>query len=148
MSASDNIHRMQMKLFVNPEEHIDSLVGSVDLPWHGGGEESWNRLWGQKTREAALPTSSGEHGSGVKASIAERGFQHSGAPTLYAADDFSGFVQEEGHHRIAASAALQRETGKAHWVPVRYSSLTFTPNRGGIKPAPHVWETDSSSGVG
>jgi hypothetical protein len=125
MAASSNIHRMQMKLFVDPEEHINKLRGSVDL----FPDESWTDLWDNKAQEAAQPLRMGNHGAGVKQSIAEEGFRPHGAPTLYAADDLSGFVQGEGHHRMAASRELQRESGQQRWVPVNYSSSYMSANR-------------------
>jgi len=137
MAASDHLHPQQMQLFVDPVEHIASVRGAVDMAGH---TESWDDMWGRKESEARN-TGHG-HGAGLYDSVKDKGIRamwsvHApgdnnprelmGAPKLYPANDGNGFIQGDGHHRMAAAAAVQRDTGKAQYVPVEYKSSSLDP---------------------
>jgi hypothetical protein len=117
------LNPMQMQLFVDPEEHIESLRGSIDLNEGYTADE----LWKGKEEEARSPEGSGRHGAGLYDSVKKYGLvtgrdnPFSGPPIeLHPASDESGWVQGEGHHRVAAAAAVQRDTGKKQWFTPTY----------------------------
>ena len=139
MSASEHLHPQQMQLFVDPVEHIESsLRGSTD---HYPQQRSWDAMWDRKLTNSKLPKGAMTGGAGVHNSVRKKGVvqnwdvdrygetQQTGAPVLLPSEDGVGFVQHEGHHRMAAAADIQRTTGRAQFVPVTYSRSTYKPNR-------------------
>lgn len=103
------------------QEWKDSVTHSTDGPI--------STLWGEKEARAATPND-GSHGSGVRSSIERYGYQHDREvpPTIILEDSPNGKtvrkVQSEGHHRIAAAAAIERDTGHPVWIPTNYVDNT------------------------
>jgi len=134
MAAVDHIHPQQMQLFVDPVEHIRKLRGSVDLDFSSSG---WHGMWKDKEQEARAAPGSSVHGAGIYESVKKYGIiprslhpdPTGGEPEVHPAHDNSGWVQGEGHHRIAAAAAVQRDTGRQQWVPLRYTNRLSRANR-------------------
>ena len=63
----------------------------------------------------------------VHTSLSEDGYDHDTAdpPTIYHGQlygqmDKPGFIQGEGHHRVAAAADIERNTGKNVWMKTTY----------------------------
>jgi len=118
----------QFKLFMTGTEWQAHVTHSTDGPVP--------ELWDQKEAASRLPYSSGEHGSGTYDSIKEHGWQNrtnynEKHPTIILEDSSSGVrkVQSEGHHRVAAAAAVERETGRAEFIPTRYVDNTAAGKR-------------------
>lgn len=99
----------QFKLFMTGQEWQASVTHSTDGPI--------STLWGEKEERAASPlTEAGAHGTGVRDSLMAHGYQQDreSPPTIILEDAPNGktvrSVQSEGHHRIAAAAAIERDT--------------------------------------
>jgi hypothetical protein len=88
-------------------------------------------MWEHKEAQAAAPSSeAGTHGSGVRDSIERYGYQHESdnPPTIILETSPSGkatrMVQSEGHHRVAAAAAIERDGGDPVFIPTNYVDNT------------------------
>lgn len=107
----------QFKLFMTGTEWQDQVTHSTDGPMPA--------LWKEKEARASVPNDGG-HGTGVRSSMERYGYQHDAEspPTIVIEDSFSGkntrMVQSEGHHRVAAAAAIERDTGKPVFIPTNY----------------------------
>ena len=118
MPAHESIHPKQFKLFMSGKEWQDSMSDSVDR----NKGQTMADVWSYKTKEATAPAVVGTHGAGVYDSLEENGFQrqeYGGNPTIIVNDE-NRLVQEEGHHRIAAAAEIERRTGQPMWIPTEY----------------------------
>lgn len=119
----------QFKLFMTGPEWQGTVNHSFDRHTTDGSDERepMNKLWARKETEARQPHDEWEHGSGVYDSMKRKGYRHHLAdgpgdiPTIYA--EGGRLTQGEGHHRIAAAAALERETGKPTYIPTNYERL-------------------------
>lgn len=118
---------VQFKLFMTGTEWQAAITHSSDGPIE--------HVWQQKENESKAPASAGTHGAGVYDSIKEHGFDLSrgAAPNFILDETPNGkdlkFVQGEGHHRVAAAAAIERETGKPVYLPVNYIDNTSAGRR-------------------
>lgn len=122
-----NLDPNQFKLFMTGTEWQAHVTHSTDGPVPD--------IWEQKEAQARVPFG-GDHGSGVYDSIKEHGWQNRTNynqyhPTIILEDSSRGVrrVQSEGHHRIAAAAAVERETGKPEFIPTRYVDNTAAGRR-------------------
>jgi hypothetical protein len=114
----------QLKLFMTGTEWKNSITHSTDGPLE--------HIWPQKEQEARSPESSGRHGAGVYDSLKENGFNHyknvNSPATIIFEESPDGksvrTVQSEGHHRVAAAAALEKDTGKQVFIPTNYVDNT------------------------
>lgn len=99
------------------------------------GKESMDEMWARKERESRQPRASEDedwsraptritdHGAGVYDSIKEKGFDFSHPVDVDHFDSpehWNSKVVGDGHHRIAAAAALEEETGKDVYVPIEH----------------------------
>lgn len=111
------LNPMQMRLFLDPQEHINTIVGSTDVPGHRN--KSWetgrDRVFARKEASSRTPLVKGKkrRGAGVYDSVEAEGVRE--PVEVLPAEDSSGWVQAEGHHRLAAARAAGRR-----FVPVRY----------------------------
>jgi hypothetical protein len=121
MSARHVLNPMQMQLFVDPEEHVQRIVGATDQR-HDETREGLFHRKEMETRDPDPPYP-GSHGAGLYKSVKESGVLH--PIQLLPAMDKSGWIQFEGHHRIAAARAVQRDTGRQQWVPVHYNQTAY-----------------------
>lgn len=112
MSASKHINPNQLKLFMTPQEIMDTISGSVDL-----GDDSMEELWAEKLAESKGRTY-GQPKS-LYNSIKEHGVQRH--VTLTEERDGS-LVMGQGHHRVAAAADIAKKTGREMFIPVIYDS--------------------------
>lgn len=138
----------QLRLFVDPVEHQATIKDSTDVysvdewdtPHHSyserktstGPSPAMGALWAQKEWEARQPAESYEHGSGLYDRI------HSGEQVhtpieVHLGESAAQDKQYEGHHRIAASAAVQRDTGRQQFVPVKYNTYGYSGIRLGTQ---------------
>ena len=130
MVAQHVVNPDQLQLFVDPEEHMERIKGSTDQEGR-----TVEHVWEQKEREARLPRgtpspwdpSEPQHGAGlVDALRSGEGVRKPVHVVLEGYQDKPGPVQWEGHHRIAAAAAVQRENKAAGvtnphvYVPVEH----------------------------
>ena len=110
----------QLQLFVDPEQHINEVES-----WDRHGSETKEGFWDRKEYESR--GGSGSRSEGVYESVKEHGIvnaPHKGLSVpevLFTGDQM---VQQEGHHRIAAARAIQRETGKPQFVPLNYYDMS------------------------
>ncbi len=120
----------QLRLFMDPEEHIASIQGSSDaFPEH------MDAMWSSKEWQARQPADSGVHGAGLYDSIKEKGV----TSHVHVFEDHRGKLnQGEGHHRAAAARAVQRDTGNPQFLPVNYipQDVRKYPGSQGFKPGP------------
>jgi hypothetical protein len=116
---------IQLKLFMTGKEWKDTITHSSDGPLE--------HIWPQKTEESKLPYHSAHHGSGLYDSMIQHGFQMKPGedpPTIVLKGPDSGkgddlhFMQSEGHHRVAAAAAVEEATGKPVYIPTNYKDTT------------------------
>ena len=121
----DNLHPEQMRLFMRPSEIMSSVTGSEDAYEAG---ESLERTWDRKEWETKQPK--GKHRSGGLYKTLKKE-QVRNPVELYVRqgtklnpwEPMSEHLEMgEGHHRVAAAAAVERATrGRVtHWVPVEY----------------------------
>lgn len=121
MAAHQHLNPDQLRLFVDPEEHIASMTRSTDvaLPQYRG---SMSRMWEHKELESRGKPYQNRadwmqpHGAGLYESVKTEGVREPISVLLGP----KGPIQHQGHHRIAAAAAVQRETGRKQHVPVEY----------------------------
>lgn len=95
-----------------------------DVQWRGGR--------GERVQIGSVPNNT--HGAGIYDSIKEKGLQqgpNQRTPIVTHVDKKTGEKRQgEGHHRIAAAAALERETGKPVWIAPTYNPTTLPPMNG------------------
>lgn len=112
-------HGEQLKLFMTGQEWKGYVTHSTDGPI--------SSLWEEK--EARSKGKSG-HGANVYESMRAHGYRQDDAPrpTVVFEKSPSGkktrIVQSEGHHRVAAAAALERDEGKTVYIPTNYVDNT------------------------
>jgi hypothetical protein len=125
MSASKHLNPKQLKLFMTPDEIMESVSDSVDragsytdVDYETGEqitvpEETMEDLWKTKLAESKgrrQPTS-------LYNSIKEHGVQRH--VTLQMEHDGS-LTMGQGHHRVAAAADIAKKTGRQIYIPVIY----------------------------
>ena len=112
--AQHVVNTEQLSLFIDPVEHIANMRRSSDVRT----DESMPGMWRRKESEAREPEFSG-HGSGVY-NWMKAGEQVRNPVQVMMGQSSRDDSQSEGHHRIAAAAAVQRESGQPYHVPVEY----------------------------
>jgi hypothetical protein len=113
---------VQLKLFMGAQEWQGSVTDSFDRWTHK--DETMDELWRSKLHEAKQK--SGVHGAGVYDSIKAVGYYHEHPdvmePPTIQITSRGTLTQGEGHHRIAAAAEIEKETGKPIWIPTNYTA--------------------------
>lgn len=109
------VNGQQMRTLIDPVEHQERVTHSVDVSGYG----SMDRMWSEKEEEARSDPSYGAHGAGIYDWMA-RGDRQRTPITLRVNPGGEGYGQGEGHHRVAAAAALQRELGEPR--PVKFDA--------------------------
>ena len=125
ISKDPGLNPDQLKMLMTGKELQRSITHSWDAPLDmtPGDPTELNALWEKKTFEAKQPR--GVHGAGIYSSLKSRGYE--GAPLrLHDYNVFTNAGYEvpargvmDGHHRIAAAAALEDE-GKQVYIPVTH----------------------------
>jgi hypothetical protein len=138
----------QLKLFMPASEYLNHIDSSSDranvtrgyteispnVRMPHPGRETMDEMWARKEAEAREPKNlklkaggtfpNSTHGAGVYDSIKERGLQqgHPYSDITVHVDKATGEKRQgEGHHRVVAAAALEKETGKTVWVSPTYN---------------------------
>lgn len=119
----------QFKLFYSADELQRSLTDSGDRnrPTNPNGvgftgqKESMQDMWSRKLAQSQASPATGEHGSGVYNSIAGEGFRPH-AKLLVNHDNRGGASLNDGHHRLAAAADIERTTGKPQWINAEHTA--------------------------
>lgn len=116
----------QLKLFMSGTEWQDDVTHSTDGPI--------DTVWKEKEAQSRAPGDqrNAPHGAGLYDSMKEEGFNRSkslnSTPTIVIEQSPSGKqyrrVQSEGHHRVAAAAAIEKDTGKPVYLPTNYVDIT------------------------
>lgn len=142
MAAHEHLSPEQLRLFatgtevkamVNYSFDADPGQGSYDQVHQQPGErprivhvpstprESLDQTWQRKLTEAKS-TSGAVHGAGVYDSIAREGYRPHTSPITLVTNSTNGkrFLAD-GHHRVAAAAAVEGEGRGPVWVPLRYA---------------------------
>jgi hypothetical protein len=109
------INGQQMRTLIDPVEHQEHVTHSVDVQGYG----SMDRMWSEKEEEAREHQTTGVHGAGIYDWM-ERGDRQRSPITLRVDPGQEGYGQGEGHHRVAAAAALQRESGEVR--PLKFKA--------------------------
>lgn len=118
------INPHQLQLFMGGQEWQSKVDDSVDRGMH----ETMSDVWARKTAESK--SEPGElMDEPVHASLSREGYDHDpyDPPRLYHGQlygqmDKPGFIQGEGHHRVAAAADIERTTGRNVWIPTTYEA--------------------------
>lgn len=124
----------QLSLFMSGEEWKASVTNSVDRHFKSGGRyqpkgsamETMDDVWERKENEARQSKHTMGHGAGLYDAMSKGGYDHDASPDYDKPTIWTGFgpnaemTQGEGHHRVAAAAAVERDTGKKTWIPTSY----------------------------
>lgn len=116
----------QLKLFMTGTEWQNDVTHSTDGPT--------DVVWKEKEQQsrASANQRNAPHGAGLYDSMKAEGFNRSkslnSTPTIVIETNPSGKeyrrTQSEGHHRVAAAAAIERDTGKPVYLPTNYVDIT------------------------
>lgn len=107
----------QMRLFVDPEEHMKELAGAGDLVVYPSAE----RMWDTKVEESKHTW----EGPSLYDKIEKSGVH---TPITTVLNTKNELIQWDGHHRLAAAAHIQRTKGKAQHVPIEYLPYDYNPS--------------------
>jgi hypothetical protein len=126
MFNSDNFSE-QLRLFMPASELKDDLTTSFDLETvlDNSGEryETMDEMWDRKLDESRMNPKLGTRASGLYEGIKSAGYdwdeQNKNKITIMLGSDSKRL--EDGHHRVAAASALEKETGKDIFIPIDYS---------------------------
>ena len=129
--ANEKVHPIQFKLFMSAGEWQETMERSVDQKqgWNAEADEPLGDVWKRKLTEAKATKNRGEaHGAGTYESLKEHGFKPEMGNGPYDQPSIlinrrNEQIQGEGHHRIAAAAELERETGENIWIPTNYIDI-------------------------
>lgn len=114
-----SVNPNQFKLFMTGTEWKAHVTHSTDGPL--------DVLWPEKSAQAK---GTNGHGAGVYQSMLTHGYVHDpkDPPTIVLEESPSGKevrrVQSEGHHRVAAAADIETDTGKPVYIPTNYVDNT------------------------
>jgi len=115
MAASDHLHPVQLAMFGLGSDVKNMVAGSNDRDYG----ESMDQMWSRKEAESREPAGSG-HGAGVYDSLKKHGWKgQNNGDAAWVSHGVAGTNMREGHHRVAAAAALESE-GKDVWVTLRH----------------------------
>ena len=103
----------QLKMFMTPDE-----LKSYAEPMDRADIETAEGMWKRKERESKAPEHWGYHGGGVYDSIAKEGV----TSHVEVWHDRQGPALSDGHHRVAAAAAVQRDTGRQQFIPIEHEA--------------------------
>lgn len=121
--GGDNNSPQQFKLFMTGTEWLGQITHSTDGPL--------DLIMPQKEAEARVPLTRNHrdpHGAGTMDSLKSHGYDQSRAvnspASIVIQDSPNGkyirMVQSEGHHRVAAAAAIEKEGGGPIFIPTNY----------------------------
>jgi hypothetical protein len=124
MAASDNLQPKQLQMFMRPHElKTEMWPGDYEPAFDGPGEEGHRNLWSIKERENWINDMDLRvEISGVLSpvDVVHGEMRHDQAGDLAGARKSGKPVLSNGHHRVQAAAAAERNTGKQYWVPVTH----------------------------
>lgn len=127
MAAKNHLNPKQLKLFMTPQEVMDSVSDSVDRSWEYTDvdpetgekvtipEQTMDELWEDKLFESTGKRPVDE--KSLYDSIKDKGVQRH--VTLQLNRDGS-LSMGQGHHRVAAAADIAKKTGRQMYIPVLY----------------------------
>jgi hypothetical protein len=128
----------QLKMFMTGKELRNYVTQSWDryTKKDDGVEETMDDMWNRKIMESEVPYTQYRHGSGLRDSLSKRGYihdPHNAIKVMHVDPDPSGrgtitpgrYVTE-GHHRIAALADIEEESGKETFVPISHKTVPKT----------------------
>ena len=115
----------QLQMFASGEDLKATLTDSLDRVGMGESRESMGEMWNRKEAQSREPAPGGNPqgpGQGVYDSLKEEGWNPPAwSPhqkmNVYHYDDAT--MIGNGHHRVAAAAALERE-GSPVWIPLNH----------------------------
>ena len=106
--------------------HYGLSSGDLESGEFEGEHEELHEMWGRKLAESKMGPETGVHGSGVHQSISEEGWRPHAAVTLHRGRDEEGWSEDvlvrDAHHRIAAAADIEEQTGKNIWIQTHHQS--------------------------
>jgi hypothetical protein len=149
ISKDPGLNPDQLKLLMTGSELQRSITHSWDGPLDmaPGDTKELNKLWERKEYEAKRSDYSDEHGAGLYDSLKSRGYE--GKPLLL--NDYDVFTDAgvhvpargimDGHHRIAAAAALERE-GKQVYIPIVHQDLRVGDDDWDLPITPSMLESE------
>lgn len=111
-----------LPMFLSGVELKNYVTNSVDndrYPIKPDTKRAMDRLWEEKEEESTLDPSEGFDGGGVYESIRQNGFNWEHPVDVY--HDKGLRIMVDGHHRVAAAARLEQETGTPIWIPIKHS---------------------------
>lgn len=112
MSAFKHLNPKQLKLFMTPDEIMDTISGSIELSKTTESMDDLlkDKLTESKKKDRGQPSS-------LYNSIKKHGVQRH--VTLQMEPDGS-YIMGQGHHRVAAAADIVKKTGRQIFIPVSY----------------------------
>lgn len=134
VSKDPGLNPDQLKMLMTGSELMRTINYSADAEYYG---ETIPDMWERKESESRSPIIAGikpeyqRHGAGVYQSIKQKGYE--GEPINLVLSNYEDPVRGQvkssqvwdGHHRIAAAAALEKE-GNQVYIPVEHT-LTDEP---------------------
>jgi len=116
---------LQLPMFMTGKELKDQITESGDIL----SGQTLGDMWAGKSETSKKPLSSGIPGSGSRESIEREGWNPPEGGVIQANHVLGGpgeanladFGVEDGHHRIAAAADIEKETGKQTFFPVEHN---------------------------
>lgn len=131
MSSSDMIQPEQLKLFMTGTELRNRVNFSMDALKKEGPfsdpkvpvphDETLDDMWARKVEESKVPRTMGEHGSGTYESIDRLGWRAPDPVTLRYETGSGSARIGDAHHRIAAAADIEAQTGRQIYIPVEHT---------------------------
>lgn len=116
------INGQQMRTLVDPEQHWEHMTHSIDV---SGYDYSKEQMREAKLEEAQTPVGrSHVHGAGIYDWVS-RGERMRNPIEVIVNPGEEGYGQGEGHHRAAAVAERQAETGEPHLL--KFKATTGHP---------------------
>lgn len=122
MPARNSINPNQLALFYSARELRDRVINHSKDDTHGDLEDMWNNKLeeAQEPWDESKPDYLQTHGAGVYDSIKEKGYK--GSRLVLAHGPSGATWVTNGHHRIAAAAQIEEETGVPVFIPIEHIS--------------------------
>lgn len=131
MSASDNLHPQQLKMFMTGKELRDSMSYSYDLDpgetmddmWDRKVDESMSEFGGESwDNSSSEGSSSREHGAGVYDSLKNEGLWDTPSSVVRVRHHVNkdSMRLRDAHHRVASAAHIEESGGRQIFFPVSH----------------------------
>lgn len=135
MALGPQFQQLQMLMTGSEIQNILTKSNDAQWNWDEQRKETMGDLWNRKETEARQPSVTGAHGAGVYESLNRQGYRgdtlnirHGHLSSEDGSSNNYSWISD-GHHRVAAAAALERE-GKTMFIPVEHTDTDYDPRKG------------------